>query len=472
MLALVLIAALVVIVWTAVFATRGSLLAGCCVLIVITACLGHPFFHTQLGPLTVTLDRLLLPVLLLAYAVQWRLGRTDPKPVTRSEVVLVALVALLTISTFTHDWNVTLPDQVPPIWRLIAGYLVPAIVYWIARQSPLTDSGLSKVYACFALVGVYLGATGMAEIAQQWWLVFPKHIADPEVGLHFGRARGPMVQGPTYGLYVGVCMICAWAWSQRNAAARMPLVLAALPILLGGVFFSYTRSVWMGAGLGLFIALALTLRGHTRRMVLGCMVVAALLVGATKYESIIGIQREGSFSASRDSAYMRASFTYVSWKMFLDRPLLGCGFGHFPTEKLPYLADRTTQRNLQEIRPLSHHNTFLSLLTETGIVGLVLFIVLLGCWVRDAWRLYRSPISPPWAKTQGMMFLGAFGVYAPQLMFHELTFSPMDNLLVFFFAGITSGLVRLAGVTAAVAAPVATANVAAWPGAAPSAPSR
>jgi len=40
--------------------------------------------------------------------------------------------------------------------------------------------------------------------------------------------------------------------------------------------------------------------------------------------------------------------------------------------------------------------------------------------------------------------LGAIGVYTSQLLFHELSYSPLDNLLIFFLAGVQAGLRPLA----------------------------
>jgi len=439
-LALLTIGGLVAVVWGSLYALRGSLLVGCLVLIIVMSALGHPFFHTDIGPITVSLDRLLMPVLLLAYFVQRRLGLADPKPMMAADYLLLALIGVITVSTFTHDWRVQGPTGVPPMWRLIAGYATPAAIYWIARQSPLTQNRLEFCYKVFAIYGLYLGLTGIAEISGQWWAVYPKHIADPTVGLHYGRARGPMVQLPTYGIYLAICLLSAWLVRPRLSPRAQLLVLATIPFMLAGIAFSYTRSVWMGTGIGALILFGMTLQGRTRNFVLGGMVTAALLVGLTKADSIIGIQREGSFGEGRQSAYARASFTYVSWQMFLDRPIWGCGFGQFPIEKYPYLADRSTELNLEDIRTLSHHNTLLSLLTETGIVGLGLFLALLAFWARDAWQIWRSPITPEWASVHAVLFLAALGVYAVQLLFHELTYSPMENSIVFFLAGIAAGL--------------------------------
>src|SRR5262249_37812993 len=144
----------------------------------------------------------------------------------------------------------------------------------------------------------------------------------------------------------------------------------------------------------------------------------------------------------------RISFVYVSWMMFLDRPLLGAGFGQFQEGKLPYLDDRSVDLKLQTIRTWSHHNTLLCLLTEVGLVGLTLFLALLAWWGRQAWRLCRDPLSLPWVKAQGALLLGVLPLYLVQALFHELSYTPIDNSLLFYIAGATCGLVAPASSTA------------------------
>jgi O-antigen ligase len=187
------------------------------------------------------------------------------------------------------------------------------------------------------------------------------------------------------------------------------------------------------------IVLFLTLKGRTRNLVLGGIAASAILVGLTQMDKISGFQREQSASETRESADMRVSFAYVSWLMFQDRPVFGFGFGRFPIDKLPYLSDRSTELHLEDIRAYVHHNTYLSLLTDTGLIGLGLFLTMFGLMGREAWRTCRGE-SPPWAKRQAALFLGATGVYSLQLLFHELSYTPLDNSLVFFLAGCAGGV--------------------------------
>src|SRR5690606_28697965 len=93
------------------------------------------------------------------------------------------------------------------------------------------------------------------------------------------------------------------------------------------------------------------------------------------------------------------------------------------------------------LRPYVHHNTFLSILTDTGLVVLALFLAMIAYWGVNAWRILLAADTPAWAKHQAIWLLGAIGVYAPQLLFHELSYTPLDNSLVYFLAGTVSALV-------------------------------
>ena len=126
--------------------------------------------------------------------------------------------------------------------------------------------------------------------------------------------------------------------------------------------------------------------------------------------------------------------------MFWDRPIWGCGFGHFYEEKLPYLSDRRTPLKLEEIRDYIHHNTYLSLLTETGVIGLGLFLAVLGCWIRS--RLATDARRPTrrGCEAHGVLLLGALATYGTQMMFHELSYTAIDNSLIFILAGLANGL--------------------------------
>jgi O-antigen ligase len=252
-----------------------------------------------------------------------------------------------------------------------------------------------------------------------------------------------MVQSVTFGLYLTVCGAAGWVLWRRLPRGGQLAALAVVPLLAAAVFCSHTRSVWLGAGVSGLVLVALTLRGGLRAAVLSAGTAAALFGGALFYESILHFERgDNSAEQTQDSATLRRSFAYVSWQMFLDRPLLGAGFGQFTEAKLPYLADRSTDLRLEPIRDWTHHNTYLSVLTETGLIGLGALLATLAAWVGCGWRLCRDPRSPSWVRAHGALLLAALGAYGVQLAWHELSFLPLDNGLVFLLAGIGMGLWR------------------------------
>jgi O-antigen ligase len=441
---LILIASVVGIVWCSIFLLRGSLVSGCLGFLLAACCFSHTFLQFDLGPIPLTLDRLVLVVLVAAYLFQRKLGRADPKPMSAVDWLVAAFALVLVASTFASDWRIERPRQISPVWRLVFAYLMPATVYWIARQAPLTAGRIQTVMSALAGFGVYLALTGLAEVAGQWSLVFPSYIADPKVGIHFGRARGPMVQAACYGTTLVICMLAAWTWRERLGRAGQLLVVLLMPLYLAGIYSSYTRSAWLGAAVGLVIALALTLRGVWRAGMLGSLLAAGLLVAVVNWEGIVGFKREQSAEETRKSAQMRGSFAYASWKMFLDRPLLGCGFGQYQTEVLPYLSDRSTELDLESIRGYVHHNTLLCILVENGAVGLLLFLGMLFGWGRAAWRLWRSDDPCDVTRMLGVLMLSTLAVYVLQALSHDVTYTAIENMLLFFLAGLTVGLRQMA----------------------------
>jgi O-antigen ligase len=79
-------------------------------------------------------------------------------------------------------------------------------------------------------------------------------------------------------------------------------------------------------------------------------------------------------------------------------------------------------------------------LTETGLLGLGLFLALNALWARDAWALWRSNCAPLPFRQMGLLLLAAEGVYFLNGMFHDVSVVSMANMTLFFLAGINAGL--------------------------------
>ncbi len=447
-LAFVLIA--VVAIWGCNLALRGSLLLACGVYLAVASAIGYEFFHFPVGGISFSLDRIVFLGLVAAYAIQWKIGRTSPKDVPASEWTLIAFFGLLTFNTFTHQWNRGGSDQVPIVQHLIEGYLIPLTLYWVARRAIIHERDVNRLYALFAIFGIYLSVTAFCEIAGAWGLVFPKFIGDPTRGIHFGRARGPFLQSVRLGLYLLVGLAAVWiplVWRGIWGRGGQLLGVCLSPLFLGAVLLTYTRSIWLGTALAALVILALTFHGWLRRLAVLGVLASGILAVAVVGNGFVAFQREYGANETKESTNMRAVFAYVSWLMFQEKPIAGYGFGHFPHENRPFLNDRQTAMFLGSIRGYIHHNTFLSLLVELGIFGLLLYCIVLSGWTRRAWWLWKDRQAPAWMRGQALMLLLFTPHFLLQMLFHDVTYSPLENGLLFLMAGLTSGMATSRGLS-------------------------
>jgi O-antigen ligase len=111
----------------------------------------------------------------------------------------------------------------------------------------------------------------------------------------------------------------------------------------------------------------------------------------------------------------RTDIWTIGWRMVKAQPVHGIGVGQFPLSSVHYLlAPGAIQRSDYIITtPKVAHNIYLQVLAETGIVGLVPFLLILGFSLRCALRAARKFQR---AKDAGMelmsraVFVGLIGI--------------------------------------------------------------
>lgn len=438
MTAIFVLAALCGLVWLAALVMRGGLIATSLLLLVAGTCFGPFFFNLEIKPIPITSDRALWLLLVAQFAVWWRWGWTRPKPLGRSEVALAAFIACLLVNTFANDWKFT---NNQPVSKLLFYYLMPAGTYWVARYLPLDERRARLMLGVFAMLGLYLAATSVAEAFGYEQLVFPRYINSPEHVNFRGRGRGPLLNPAADGLLMAIGLSATWLWWPRLTRPGQLMLLLAQGVYLAGVGCTFTRCAWMGAAASSLIIIGLSMPKNWRLpLVAGCLILATA-VAATQWERLLAFKRDEGQSAQEaaESVKLRPILAMIAWKMFQEQPLFGCGFGNYRKAYVNVLSDRDTDLPLEKGRPYVQHNVFLGLLTETGLVGMCLFTLLLTLWTRDAWRLHQSD-APPWARQLGLLFLAMMGSYLANAMFHDLAIIPMVNMYVFFLAGIVAGL--------------------------------
>jgi O-antigen ligase len=432
------IAGITGLVWAIVLFRYGDLVAGCLAVLLVGSVFGHAFFHVSV----ITADRLLIGGLLGTYIVYRRLDLADPKQIEKSDLAVFLFVAVLAFSTLTSNWRL---NGTQPLATLLFFFCLPLVMYWIGRQAKLTERSLLTIFGFLAVFAVYLGLTAVAETRQWWALVFPKYIASPSYAEFFGRGRGPYLNPVGCGLYMSAGLFGAVQWWPRLRVVGRGVVLLAAGIILLGVYCTLTRSVWLGAAIGLIMIVGLSIPKSWRIPMVMAIVIAGLAVGVSKRDKLNKFKRDKDVSVKdmSESVSLRPVLAMVAWKMFLDHPLFGCGFGQYKEHDIEYLDMVVGDLDLEKARPYHQHNVFLAMLSQTGLLGFGAWMIMLGLWTRNAWRLWSSRQAPLWARQHALLFLALLAAYSFNGMFHDVSIISMVNMLLFFVAGVCQGLVPL-----------------------------
>ncbi|MBV9788751.1 MAG: O-antigen ligase family protein [Chloroflexi bacterium] len=188
-------------------------------------------------------------------------------------------------------------------------------------------------------------------------------------------------------------------------------------LLLAGLFASYSRGGWIGSIAGLAVLAIVT--GRRTAALFGLFVIVGLLVGLLGAFSLLPaaltdrlqtitdnlrIFDAGQVSVTPDNFAIveRMAHWQAGWRMFSAYPLFGVGAGNFNVAYPEFFVApwATSQGHA--------HNYYIHTLAETGIFGLLSYLLLIGAMVREALRARRRLDGSVW----GLAGVGVCGIIA------------------------------------------------------------
>jgi O-antigen ligase len=191
---------------------------------------------------------------------------------------------------------------------------------------------------------------------------------------------------------LGITAALGLAIASRTLAGSWHLVLSlvAIPVvalLTSTLVYTASRAGLLAAATGatvLALASATKGRGNPVRAVAVSIGAAALLTAGVYRVPAMATRLEAAIQAQ--DLTLREEILPASWTMFLEKPLVGWG----PVNHMYELATRVPRRDLPYRET---HNVALELLTETGIVGALPFLVAMAICILSAWRGRRGPLG-------------------------------------------------------------------------------
>jgi len=370
-------------------------------------------------------------VVLLVAGSQPRIGFASP---------VVALVPLL-FGLLLVAQSVLLPVSQPSMNWLGGGFLLAAFMathagYGFARAK-LSETALRWAACALVVGGLFAVFCQVIQLFHLETRVSPLVIAYNVTVER--RPFGNMAQANHLATYIAFAMAGALFLVQTRRIA-VPIWALVSTIFAVGLALTVSRGPWLQMGVivvaGFWMAFAQTRaepqlrRSHRQWLIPIALAVLFFVVNAlirwanVRYHLELGQSAADRFKDAGQIAPRLALWKY-GWTMFRTHPLLGVGWGEFPSYQYQYA------KTLGGVEIANNsHDVFIDLLAKTGLIGLAIVLFGLVTWLV---RVVRAPQSA--GRVFGIALIGV-------LVMHALVEYPQQYMFFLLPAMFVFGLLE------------------------------
>jgi O-antigen ligase len=240
--------------------------------------------------------------------------------------------------------------------RSLAIFFIIATTVWQPRHLRL----IAGAFVVGAVVSVVLGLLGIEGSGSQQALA---------EGRLTGGAGDPNLLAA--GLVPAIVLAGMFAATARGPERRA-LALLAIPLLMVGVVLTQSRGAFIGL---LAMIIAGLVFARRWRLQIALATLGVIVVAAAAFAAYPGaLARLTDSEASGSSG--RADLWTVAWRVSEDHPVVGVGLANYPVVAADYVRRPGTLTSVKLIADEPHvvHNTYLSMLAESGVVGAAIFL--------------------------------------------------------------------------------------------------
>lgn len=149
-------------------------------------------------------------------------------------------------------------------------------------------------------------------------------------------------------------------------------LLALILVNIYCILFLYSRGAYLGLGVGLFLMFLF----KNKKMLIPLILVAVLWQAVLPQKAVERIKGTKNAYGELDLSSERRLYMWkVGMQLFKESPLVGIGYGVFR-----YLGFELGDT----------HNIYVKILVEQGVVGLLVFLFLIFCFMVEGFRLYQK----------------------------------------------------------------------------------
>lgn len=393
--------------------------------------------------------------------------------ITATDLALLVLLAFWANDCLFHGKT----NRFPPVTWLAIGYLGICLLSTVGAESPylgfveisrqikffivylyavncLDSKGAVRVLAVFAVI-ILVTQAGMTVARFETGYLTP---------LTFGETNQDMSQIEQYlavdrsdsgsairafgtlgspGATLHLCLLVipfALFLSVPNAMFGMRLVFAALTAFgLLGLALTFTRVYYITAAVQIALAFLIMIRDRMLKREEVALIVVLGLAGLAAASPKLYDQ----FMVRTDSVSVRFLQYEAAAKMIVDNPFLGVGLNN-STGQMPKYADVTYNEYDSDTQfyQAGTHNMYLSLASDIGVFGALLFVAFFARVTFLAWRQSRRSTDPEIRLVANVLVVAFCGVAVNGLMDPLQEYQVLS--LLWLYAGISLNLPGMA----------------------------
>jgi len=282
--------------------------------------------------------------------------------------VLLVMLAFFAWTLITTIWAAEPANGV----KIMPSYLEAGLIYVIVLTALASTQRVRLLALCFVfgvaasvMLGFLGGQTALGGALYEE-----------------GRLNGGMVD-PNYlavAIVAALALIGGLLPSIRTLPARWMMSTTLIVVLLVGLAATASRGGFVAAAAAVLAALCL--QSRRRLQVFGFLCAGLAIAGVWFASHPAAFER---VTTDKYGGSGRTDLWQLAWREVQDHPITGVGSGNFAAAAGPYLREPGVLTGVKFIEGGAEaHNVYLSLLAETGIIGLLLYLVVPLAGVRAA----------------------------------------------------------------------------------------
>lgn len=352
-------------------------------------------------------------------AFNWQMLKTTP-------FVIIGLFLTVMISSGFNSGMNSENLYVISKWLIVLAFftLTTQLIY----NKLLTQSAIISGIVAFAGIAVLMG----------YWDIFTIIQSQASLMKKITSIKSLFANKNLFSSVLFLCLPFLWmALKAKNKLSKAAglILLSAIPLII----LIQTRATWLAIVVFIAVILAFNLKNGAR--IVGLL--TTFLISGTYlfYQFLAPVIRAQKPEGTIENFFFRLSnFKTISdrteywsnaWQMWLEYPWLGVGPGNFGKYFPKYGLVESNVLTINGIETLQRvHNDFLSVLCEIGIVGLLLFVALIGFILLRLIHLISSNKSTGKHHKYVILLAGILGYVV--ILFLDFPMERIEHQVLFF----------------------------------------